>query len=129
MPAFAADGRQVQVTRPYAQPSDDFASNHLKTDTTDAVLAAAAGAGLCNFLTGLQFKNTSAVASELVVKDGSTVLWRGHVGASMTAMEAVTFPTPLKSSPNTALNAALLTTATSTYINGQGYKAPPGSLP
>lgn len=94
------------------------------TTTADTVLAAApTAAGVRNYLTSLQVKNTSAVASEIVVKDGSTIIWRGHVGASMTFMETITFPTCLKGSANTAMNVALITTATATVVSAQGYTA------
>jgi hypothetical protein len=93
------------------------------TDTSDVALAAAAGAGIRNYLTAIQFKNISATASEIVVKDGSTVIWRGHAGASMTAMERIVFPVPLKGTANTALNVALLTTATATIVSAQGFTA------
>jgi hypothetical protein len=90
-------------------------------NTSDVAIAAAAGAGIRNYLTSLQFKNTAAVASEIVIKDGATVIWRGHVGASMTIMDGWTFNPPLKGTANTALNVALLTTATATIVSAQGY--------
>jgi hypothetical protein len=93
------------------------------TNTSDVAVAAAAGANVRNYLCGLQIKNTSAVASEIVAKDGSTIIWRGHVGASMTFMETITFPVCLKGSANTALNIALITTSTATVVSAQGYTA------
>jgi hypothetical protein len=93
------------------------------TNTSDVALAAAAGSGVRNYLTGIQFKNTSATASEIVVKDGSTVIWRGHAGASMAQMECITFPVPLKGTANTALNVAMITTATATIVSAQGFTA------
>lgn len=91
------------------------------TNTSDVAIAAAAGAGVRNYLTSLWFKNTAAVASELVIKDGSTVIFRGHVSASMVYGEALQFNPPLKGTANTALNVALLTTATATIVSAQGY--------
>jgi hypothetical protein len=93
------------------------------TTTADTPVAGAAGTNIRNYLCSLQIKNTSAVASEIVVKDGSTIIWRGHVGASMTFMETITFPTCLKGSANTAMNVALITTATATVVSAQGYTA------
>lgn len=90
-------------------------------NTSDVAIAAAGAAGVRNYLTGIQFKNTAAVASEIVIKDGSTVIWRGHVSASMTFMDGWTFNPPLKGSAATALNVALLTTATATIVSAQGY--------
>lgn len=91
------------------------------TDTADVALSAAPGVGKSNYLTGLQLANTSVTATEVVVKDGSTVIWRTKVGASMTAPVNITFERPLVGSNNTALNAACITNATVTYINAQGY--------
>jgi hypothetical protein len=91
-------------------------------NTTDVAIAAAAGAGIRNFLTAIQWKNTAAVASEIVVKDGSTVIWRGHVSASMTIMDGFSFNPPLRGTANTALNVAMITTATATIVSAQGYQ-------
>lgn len=91
------------------------------TGTADVALAAAGGAGVRNYLTAIQFKNTSAVASEIVIKDGATVIWRGQVSASMTVMDGWTFNPPLRGTANTALNVAMLTTATATIVSAQGY--------
>jgi hypothetical protein len=90
-------------------------------DTADVALKAAAGASVRNYISSLQFKNTAAVASEIVIKDGSTVIWRGHVSASMTFAENIPFNPPLKGTANTALNVAMLTTATATIVSAQGY--------
>lgn len=91
------------------------------TGTTDTAIKAAAGAGVRNYLRGIQFKNTAAVASEIVIKDGSTVIWRGHVSASMSFSDGWTFDPPLRGTANTALNVALITTGTATIISAQGY--------
>ena len=91
------------------------------TTPADTPIAAAGGAGVRNFLTALWFKNTAATASEIVIKDGAAIIWRGHVSASMTVGEMVNFDPPLKGTANTALNVALLTTATATIVSAQGY--------
>lgn len=90
-------------------------------NTTDVAIKAASGAGVRNYLKSIQFKNTAAVASEIVVKDGSTVIWRGHVSASMAVMDGWTFDPPLRGTANTALNVAMLTTATATVVSAQGF--------
>lgn len=91
------------------------------TNTSDVTLIAAAGAGRSNYLTSLQVCNTSATATEVVVKSGSTVLWRCKVGASMTRSVHIEFTRPLISANNTALTAACITTGTATYLDAQGY--------
>lgn len=114
----------AQVVRPYSIPELDWQSTGTKADTTDLVVKTAAGAGLKNYMTGLQYHNNSAVASDIVVKQGSTVIWTGRAPASMASPAVITFPTPLQSAANAALNVAMLTTATSTTINAQGFSAP-----
>lgn len=91
------------------------------TNTTDVAVRAAAGAGVRNYITGIQFKNTSATASEIVIKDGATIVWRGHVSASMTVSDGFTFNPPLRGTANTAVNVALITTGTATLVDVQGY--------
>ena len=93
------------------------------TNTADVAIAPAAGGILRNYLCSLQVKNTAAVASEIVVKDGSTVIWRGHVNASMTFEEIITYSVCIRGSANTAMNVALITTGTATIVSAQGYTA------
>lgn len=98
------------------------------TDTTDVTLAAAPGAGMANYLTDIQLHNSDAtVATEVVVKSGSTVLWRIFLPAGRPASLTGTMPTsfhfsrPLVADNNTALTAAAITTSAELYINAQGF--------
>ena len=88
------------------------------------VIAAAAGAGIRRYVTAIQVINTNAVATEFVIKDGSTVIWRIWLPASMTTPWDIDFPTPLRSGANAALNAAAITSGASIYLDAQGYTAP-----
>jgi hypothetical protein len=111
------------VVHDFALPSADwsFAVAAPITGTADTALKAAAGAGIRNYLVAIQVKNTNATATEIVIKDGGTVIWRGHVGANMLNADPIVFPKPLKSSANAALNFAAITTAASVYVSAQGY--------
>lgn len=109
---------QPQTVAPWAYAA---ASGGI-TDTADVTLVAAAGVGKSNYLTSLQICNTSATASEVVVKSGATILWRAKFGALMIQPVAIDFLRPLVSANNTALTAACITTATVTYVNAQGYQ-------
>ncbi len=98
-------------------------------DTTDDVLAAAV-AGVQAHCVALQIFNSDAtVDTEVVVKDGSTVIWRimvpGGISATLGLLQptSFTFPLPLRASTNTALNVAAITTAAEVYVNAQGYYA------
>lgn len=91
-------------------------------DTADVVLVAAAGAGNVNYLTALQFINKHASTStEVVVKDGSTVIWRGYAPANTTIGQAINFDRPLRASNNAALNFACITNASAVIVNAQGF--------
>lgn len=117
------------VQKPYAVPEADWSFAGATggiINTTDVVLKAAAGASLRNYLTSITIQNASATtATEVVVKDGATVIFRGYVGAQtlLNSVIGITFPSPLKSTANTALNVACITTAAAVYVNAQGYVA------
>lgn len=116
----------VLVTRPWQIPELEWsyaAAAGGVVNTTDVVLAAAAGAGLRRYITSMQLKNTNAVATEVVLKDGATIIWRGHVSASMTTSEEIVFQNPLKTTANAALNFACITTGALVYVNAQGHTA------
>lgn len=89
------------------------------TDTTAVALAPAAATS-ANWLSGLQYHNTSATGSEITILDGATVIWRGYAPASMTHPAVMCFDPPLRGSVNTAMNAAMVTTGTATVVSAQG---------
>jgi hypothetical protein len=116
----------VQIVRPWQIPELEWSYASAAggvNNTTDVVLAAAAGAGLRRYLNSMQLSNNSATATEVVVKDGTTVIWRGHLPANAINFN-VHFDNPIKTSANTALNFACITTGAAVYVNAQGYTAP-----
>lgn len=121
LPVGGAGGSAVPTGQETTQLWSYAAASGGITDTADVALAAAPGVGKSNYITNLQVGNTSATATEVVIKDGSTVIWRAKFGASQTGPINVQFDRPLYASNNTALNAACITNATVTYINAQGY--------
>jgi hypothetical protein len=93
------------------------------TDTSDVSLAAAPGSLLANYITSIQVINAHAsTGTEVVVKSGSTILFRQWAGSGGNGFVA-TFPRPLVAAENTAMTAACITTGTVTYINAQGFIA------
>lgn len=94
------------------------------TNTTDVVAKAAAAAGIRNYVTGVQVRNSSATATEFVIKDDATVIWRTQLPATMVGSQDVVFDPPLRGTAATAVNIACITTGTATYANLQGYIAP-----
>lgn len=75
------------------------------------------------YVTSISCTNTSAVASAIEIKDGTTVIYRGGVGtqAATGGNWQTTFPVPLRGTVNTGLNFAPITTATSTICCASGY--------
>lgn len=116
------------VNKPFSIPEADWqyagAAGGI-TGTTDVVLKAAAAAGIRNYVTSIDLRNAHAtVATEVVIKDGATVIWRQLLPAAMATPVDITFPTPLRGTAATAVNFACLTTGAQVYVNAQGYAAP-----
>lgn len=117
----------AQIIKPFSIPEADWsyaAATGGIINTTDVVAKAAGAAGIRNYVTGIQLRNTNAVATEFVIKDGATVIWRTQLPASMAGSMEVEFPSPLKGAAATAINIACITTGAAVYANLQGYQAP-----
>ena len=120
------------IVKEYSTPELDWQAGSGLTalaTTTLTALKAAAGAGIRNYLTGLQIVNTSAsVSTTVTILDGAAVIWTGYLPATSASLQAlpiiIQFITPLKGTAATALNIQLGTTAASVYYNAQGYSAP-----
>lgn len=91
--------------------------------TATAVEIKAAVAGQRNYLTGLDISNSALTGTDVVVLDGSTIVWRIAVGGSMLGRQ-LTFPTPLRSSVGAPLSVRCLTAGAAVYFNAQGYTGP-----
>jgi len=112
------------VVREHCIPEMSFQYTGTLTTIADGVAKTAGTAGIRNYVNGIQFQNTNATATQIVIKDGSTVIWAGMATASMNLPATVTFDQPLRGTSATALNIACLTTGASVLINVQGYQAP-----
>lgn len=112
------------IQKPYSIPEADWQGTGAKTDTTDLAIKAAAAAGIRNYVTAVQLQNKSATATDVVIKDGSTVLLTINCPASMALPAVIAFPTPLRGTAATAINIACLTTAANVLMNAQGFIAP-----
>lgn len=114
------------VNKPFSIPEADwtYAPAGVIANTADVVIAAAAGAGIRRYVTAIQVINTNAFATEFVIKDGATVIWRLLLPANMATADTIAFPSPLKSTASAALNFACITNGASVYVAAQGYTAP-----
>lgn len=95
--------------------------------TTSNTILIPAVAGMRAVLTSLNLKNVSAVASEVVIRDGAgsgTIIARWYLPASMLNADPLEFKTPYKSSPGNAISMNMITTATQTYVMATGYYKP-----
>jgi len=116
-------GMQLLV-KPYGLPETDWQFTAALSNNVATAARAPGPAGIRNYTTALQYQNTSAVASEIQVLDGATILWRGQAPANMALPASIQWPTPLRGAAATALNVQLITTAANTLVNLQGYQAP-----
>lgn len=122
LPSLSAGSNNIGVVKTFALADSDwsFAPAAPAITVADVVLKAAGAAGIRNYVTGVQMVNSSAtVATEIVIKDGLTVIWRGF--AAIGAILNIVFPSPLRGTAATALNFACITTGANVYVNAQGY--------
>ena len=115
-----------QVTIPYAIPAStwNYATATLGvTDTATDEAKAAGAAGVINYVTSVQVINGHATtATEVVILDGASVMWRGWAEAAGGGVSAK-FDPPLRGTAATAINVANITNLAKTYFNLQGYVA------
>lgn len=113
------------VTLPYALPGSTWSyatANGGVTDTADDE-AKAAVASTRHYVTSVQVINAhDSTGTEVVIKDGSTVLWRGWAEQTGGGVSAK-FDPPLRGTANTAINVANITNGSQTYFNLQGFSA------
>jgi hypothetical protein len=119
------------VIKDYADATLDWqsaaAASGIVNTTTAVTLKAAGGAGIRNYLTGVDLA-TDALggATELVIRDGAsgTVIWRTKLQTTALPVTRINFPTPLRGTAATLMEVALLTAVTGgVYVNAQGYQA------
>lgn len=106
---------------PYgAAPGQFFnAVSAAETGTGDRQIVAAGAANVRHYVTDLIIVNRSANASEISIKDGTTVVLRAHVGAN--SSKEISLKTPIRGTAATALNFAMTTTATDTIVTALGF--------
>lgn len=114
------------ITLPYSVPEKAWnyaAASGGITNTTAVTIKAASSSGFKICLLSMQVDNASATASEMLIRDGSagTVLTRVYVGAN--SSRSFKFEPPLRGTANTLMEVVMVTTATQTYVNAQGYLA------
>ncbi len=122
------------ITKPYSIPENDWSyaagAGGIVNTTTAVPIKGAAGAGLRNYITGIDITAEAlGTATELAIRDGAggTVLWRMKIGTGgIPNGRYISFSTPLRGSANTLLEVVTLTASVTgaVYVNAQGYVAP-----
>lgn len=103
------------------------ASGGIVSSTADVAVKAAGGASVRNYVCGIDISHdTLSAATEAVLKDGATVLWRGRLQTAAADIGngagKITFSPCLRGTANTAVNFALITSVTGgVYVNVSGY--------
>lgn len=111
------------VIKPYSPPDADwlFAAPAGGIVNNTAVVLKAAATGLRQYMTGFDVFNAhTSVATEIVVLDGATVIWRTLLPPG--GRLAPDFNVPLRSTAGAALSIQALTAA-QIYVNAAGYSA------
>lgn len=92
--------------------------------TTAVPIKTAAGAGMRNYITGLEISNAGITAATVTVREvGGAVLWRGNAPAGI-AQPPISFSTPLAPAANTSLEVVLsAAVALGVFVNVQGFVA------
>lgn len=124
----SASGLKVDVTKMpvggYA-PSTEFISGCTGTieDTTPTQVIAAQGSGIVSYIATIMVTNGHASVGTFVnITDGSggTILWTGY--AAPQAGWVINLNIPIKTTANTALYCACVTTGASVRVCASGYK-------
>ena len=100
-----ADRKGRVIVAPH-HPNPDAPDTVTLTTTTETALKAAPGAGLSTYVTSLVASNTSATATRLDIKDGSTVRYSFLLAADGGGF-VLPLPVPWKLAANAALNVQL----------------------
>ena len=111
-----------QVVLPYALPETFIRGvTAAITTTANTSVIAAQGAGVRIYVTQILVTNeSSGIGTVVEIKDGTTVMYRGFAAKAGGGF-SLTFPVPLRLTANTALQAANITTGSSTYVSASGY--------
>lgn len=96
------------------------ATSAAATDTSDTAILAAGAAGVRHYVTDLIIYNSSAVASVITIKSGSTTLAELYAKANET-MPPISLKAPLRGGAAEALQFQMATTGTNTKVTAIGY--------
>lgn len=96
----------------------------ITNSSTAVVVKTAAGAGVRNYALSMQCTaDPLGAATELVVLDNATVIWRAKIGTAGLPVADINFNPPLKGTANTSMSIQTVTASVtgSVYCSLQGY--------
>lgn len=111
------------INKPFSVSETDWQYTGVLTTTTPQAMRAAGAAGIRNYITGIQFQNTNATATTVLIQDGATTIAQFNAVANMATVADMEFPTPLKGTAATAMNVTCGTAGASVFMNAQGYQS------
>jgi hypothetical protein len=116
------------IQKPFGSAENDWVYAAAASGITTATaidFKTAPGANLRNYVTGITIgADALTTATELVIREGSTILFRIKIPITGLVTNQISFPTPLRNpTVNTALTVATLTApgTGAIYFNAQGY--------
>lgn len=110
------------IVKPFAAAELDWQYTGVLTTATAVAARAAAAAGVRNYVTGLQYQNTSTTATTVLVLDNATTIAQFHAPANMAVPAVIRLVTPLRGTAATTLNVQCGTAGANLLINLQGYQ-------
>lgn len=97
----------------------------ITNSATAVVVKAAAGASVRNYVLSAQCSSTAlGAATEVVILDNVTPIWRGYIGTTgLPSVADINFNPPLKGSANTTVSVQTVTASVTgnVYCSFQGY--------
>lgn len=111
------------VVYPYAVPEVSWQYTGVLTTTTAQAAKAAGAAGIRNYVVGVQFQNTGATATTILIQDGATTIAQFNAPANMAVPATVNFEVPLRGTAATALNVNCGTAGANVLMNVQGFQS------
>lgn len=111
------------VTYPFAVPETNWQFTGALTTATAVAARTAGTTGIRNYVASLQYQNTSATATTVLVQDGASTIAQFNAPASMAAPATVVFSIPLRGTAATALNVNCGTAGANVLINVQGFQS------
>lgn len=87
---------------------------------TSAVVLKGGVASTIHYVSNVSITNPSGTGSIVTIKDGSTVMWSGYLGASGQGLSQA-FNPPLKATSSASINFVVNSTASNVHVSAQGF--------